>query len=1145
MYKAILFVFSISILTVFAFGAEAPFTVHEPNAMTRTQEGVVAGVPFQKGEVSALNQLSLHGQSSEIAAQFNGLAKYEDGSYKWVLASFLDAYAKNQLKSYTVKTQAAGASPSTSIQLSRSGSVVQIDNGVLRIKIDTVNFTGIDSLYYNDTPVIGGKSGGLFFDSYLEDSLFTNGEVTSAGAVYAGPLRVTYRVQGNFYIGDTCGGVGFSFMITTYAGSDRVKLDVSIRNSVNQNCGNWHQVRRCYMKLPLAFTPAAETEYKFSNVVHSICKADIKNFAGSSVSMTVQENWGGGFYRYADSRGSGGGPAGVFQYHNIEQSGQDIMVDVIVEQDAAAPHSNYTDGYEDGPWFWMIDGFHKNSDIFLSFGNAAKSTVELVAEYMGNASMLVGRPDPSYLSTTGAYGVHNYFGTFEDEAAMWVKFGADTAGVARPVQARNLNYIIYITGGSVHYDMEEDPLEQFLLMWVRTGQRGFLDRAEGWAKYWSTNFTIHTDGWHYDGSGDLIQTIRNLSSRPIVPVDGDFNGPGSHRNSTIDVNTWSGCHFAGQGAVDWYCLTGDPEAKDAADDLAEISWLHNWYVRWDTQLADPLSNFTYTDGMLGGGTKSVSRIASRPFKYLIHYCNQLGRESTLWHNRAVYSAKTYLLAWNIDPRGGVFTGDYYMTGWQASGAFDTTNWPQRLKDHISANNITFTEFYTHHDTTIVPDFEGHGKDVFGHMVLGHKPLGPGDTLTWMMRGDNTYWTYRMPHPMDLYYQLTGDEDARDFLIGISQLLSLSNIAIDSCGFAHYTTYDFPDVNTSVSYAQAFSNWNAGHDICRGPNYWQTTRDVLPSHNAAYSLYYPSVMALGYKYTGDPAILDKSYEIWNKGLKRGYNSTYYAAAENKAMYGHLGQNPNTLGDRITGGLTLFYEAVHRSDTLVPEAVTDLSVAHAADAPGAVYVSFTAPAERGNGTVAEYQVKYDTVPIVEYRDFNFAQDYHFPAYGVKKAPWWYADNVDNEPQPLPAGAMVAGRVGSSFSKTDTLYFAVRSRDNTGNLSPLSNVFELTGDIISTENAENFGKRTALSFFPNPCNPLVILNFQLPKKTQATLRIFDIRGRLVKDLSPALKNRLRGRIVWYGTDNRNLPVSSGIYYARMDAGSLVKQVRIVVAK
>ncbi len=89
--------------------------------------------------------------------------------------------------------------------------------------------------------------------------------------------------------------------------------------------------------------------------------------------------------------------------------------------------------------------------------------------------------------------------------------------------------------------------------------------------------------------------------------------------------------------------------------------------------------------------------------------------------------------------------------------------------------------------------------------------------------------------------------------------------------------------------------------------------------------------------------------------------------------------------------------------------------------------------------------------------------------------------------------------------------------------------------------------LSNYPNPFNPTTTISFNLTAEN-AELIIYNIKGQKVKDLSPSLchPERVEGRgetkysVIWDGTDENNQPVSSGIYFYKLNINGKSESVK-----
>lgn len=85
-----------------------------------------------------------------------------------------------------------------------------------------------------------------------------------------------------------------------------------------------------------------------------------------------------------------------------------------------------------------------------------------------------------------------------------------------------------------------------------------------------------------------------------------------------------------------------------------------------------------------------------------------------------------------------------------------------------------------------------------------------------------------------------------------------------------------------------------------------------------------------------------------------------------------------------------------------------------------------------------------------------------------------------------------------------------------------------------------------YPNPFNPETTIEFTLPVEESVTLSIYDLNGRLVKHLiagEPYSKGTFR--VAWDGTDDMGKRVASGMYFARMRAGSYVGTIKMNLIK
>jgi hypothetical protein len=76
--------------------------------------------------------------------------------------------------------------------------------------------------------------------------------------------------------------------------------------------------------------------------------------------------------------------------------------------------------------------------------------------------------------------------------------------------------------------------------------------------------------------------------------------------------------------------------------------------------------------------------------------------------------------------------------------------------------------------------------------------------------------------------------------------------------------------------------------------------------------------------------------------------------------------------------------------------------------------------------------------------------------------------------------------------------------------------------------------LKNYPNPFNPTTKIAFNLPIASNAKLNIYNVRGELVKTLFQGRMEAGEHSLYWNGVSDAGANVASGVYFARLSAGS-----------
>jgi len=84
-----------------------------------------------------------------------------------------------------------------------------------------------------------------------------------------------------------------------------------------------------------------------------------------------------------------------------------------------------------------------------------------------------------------------------------------------------------------------------------------------------------------------------------------------------------------------------------------------------------------------------------------------------------------------------------------------------------------------------------------------------------------------------------------------------------------------------------------------------------------------------------------------------------------------------------------------------------------------------------------------------------------------------------------------------------------------------------------------------FPNPFNPTTKIYFQLPERELVSLKVYNLLGQEVITLIDNQKEAGYHTAIWNGMDKNANPVTSGIYYYRIVAGSFIQSKKMVLIK
>jgi len=97
-------------------------------------------------------------------------------------------------------------------------------------------------------------------------------------------------------------------------------------------------------------------------------------------------------------------------------------------------------------------------------------------------------------------------------------------------------------------------------------------------------------------------------------------------------------------------------------------------------------------------------------------------------------------------------------------------------------------------------------------------------------------------------------------------------------------------------------------------------------------------------------------------------------------------------------------------------------------------------------------------------------------------------------------------------------------------------------------NLGPLTKSSLFqnrPNPFDQRTVINYQLSKSGQASIKVYNSAGQLVKTLCDQFLAAGRHTAVWDGRNNQSDKVSEGIYFCRMEADGKIAIKKMILVR
>jgi len=192
---------------------------------------------------------------------------------------------------------------------------------------------------------------------------------------------------------------------------------------------------------------------------------------------------------------------------------------------------------------------------------------------------------------------------------------------------------------------------------------------------------------------------------------------------------------------------------------------------------------------------------------------------------------------------------------------------------------------------------------------------------------------------------------------------------------------------------------------------------------------------------------------------------------------------------------------------------------------VTLNWTAPGDDGTiGAATQYDLRYSTSPIT---DANFLS----------------ATKMLNMPFPAAAGTKQSVSI-SGLNINTTYYFAIKSSDERGNWSAMSNVAVRTVNGAVGVGDENVTLRFTAPY-PNPCRDRASFSIGVPTAADVSIEAFDISGRHVRTLARGNHAAGAGTLVWDLRDDEGHALGTGVYLVRARIGDQSFNRRVIIER
>lgn len=566
--------------------AAAPvrLTVEEPAGAARAAWPVTSGVPFAPGALRTTDALALRtGDGAAVPLQTDVLARWPDGSIRWLLVDFQTPLAARERRTFSLEAGGPAAPRKSGLNVSTREGRTTLDTGPLRLELDASAFDPFgavwldrngDGRFTDDERVT--QPGGGFFVRDAEGRRFASGRAPAQVEVEeSGPERACVRATGR-HADDRGTLYRYIVRLQVYRGQPYVRCSYTFINDTTEAV--MHSVDEIGATLALAPSAGEAGEPRLGGQP-----------AGAGRILQVDESHFERDGKAAGDRAPGwavvagkraGLAAGVRefwqQWPKSIEAGRNSLTLGLCPDFPAGLYDGKPLAEENKLYYALRRGVHtfkvgvaKTHEFWVNVFADAPAPGALESFFAAAGQPLLATCDPGYVAATRVAG--------EMPAADAKRFLGYDAWLERALldhlkrrdQGREYGLLNYgdwfgerqVNWGNLEYDLQHGLFMQYL----RTGDRRYFDRASQASRHHIDVDVVHAVNDHLKNPWGLPPKVGEIWLHSLNHTGGYFANAPLPVERTYQMGHSSNYgHVWVTGDLDYYHLTGDRRARDVA-----------------------------------------------------------------------------------------------------------------------------------------------------------------------------------------------------------------------------------------------------------------------------------------------------------------------------------------------------------------------------------------------------------------------------------------------------------------------------------------------------------------------------------------------------------------------------------------------------